>query len=272
MADNDAAADAITEIVRSLTRSPDTTVHASIAGGRKTMGFFLGYALSLYGRAQDRLSHVLVSEPFEGHPGFFYPTPYQSIIQVGRDKSRSVDCRNARVTLADIPFVRLRDGQPKRLLEGTTRFSESVAAAQRALLPARLLFRLDTGSLHAGDMEIRMQPAELAFYAMLARLAKTGEPPARWTDTQLPERFLREYASIVGPHAATLEQVEQRLASDDLKAWFEQRKSKCNRALSDALEYNSARPYLIQSYDTRPNTRHGIALPPESILFMKAPQ
>jgi CRISPR-associated protein (TIGR02584 family) len=34
----------------------------SIAGGRKTMGFYAGYALSLYGRAQDRMSHVLVEE------------------------------------------------------------------------------------------------------------------------------------------------------------------------------------------------------------------
>ena len=29
------------------------------------MGFYLGYALSLYGRTQDRLSHVLVSSPYE---------------------------------------------------------------------------------------------------------------------------------------------------------------------------------------------------------------
>jgi CRISPR-associated protein (TIGR02584 family) len=28
-------------------------------GERKTMGFYVGYALSLFGRAQDRLSHVI---------------------------------------------------------------------------------------------------------------------------------------------------------------------------------------------------------------------
>ena len=54
--DNELAADAITEEIREL----DTAVHASIAGGHKTMGFYLGYALSRFGRAQDRLSHVLV--------------------------------------------------------------------------------------------------------------------------------------------------------------------------------------------------------------------
>ena len=60
-ADNTRAADTITEVVRELTRDSESALHVSIAGGRKTMGFYLGYALSLYGRAQDRLSHVLVS-------------------------------------------------------------------------------------------------------------------------------------------------------------------------------------------------------------------
>jgi CRISPR-associated protein (TIGR02584 family) len=60
-ADNVAVADFITEKVRAVTADPEASLHVSIAGGRKTMGFYLGYALSLFGRPQDRLSHVLVS-------------------------------------------------------------------------------------------------------------------------------------------------------------------------------------------------------------------
>ena len=75
LAENTRTADAITELVRILTDDHESTVYASIAGGRKSMGFYLGYALSLYGRPQDRLSHVLVSAPFESHPDFFYPSP-----------------------------------------------------------------------------------------------------------------------------------------------------------------------------------------------------
>ena len=45
--DNNRAADTITEVVRELTRDDDSALHVSIAGGRKTMGFYLGYALSL---------------------------------------------------------------------------------------------------------------------------------------------------------------------------------------------------------------------------------
>jgi CRISPR-associated protein (TIGR02584 family) len=71
--DNSAAADFITDQVRTLTADPAASLHVSIAGGRKTMGFYVGYALSLFGRAQDRLSHVLVSPPFEFLDDFYYP-------------------------------------------------------------------------------------------------------------------------------------------------------------------------------------------------------
>jgi CRISPR-associated protein (TIGR02584 family) len=72
-ADNVAVADFITERVRALTADPEVSLHVSIAGGRKTMGFYVGYVLSLFGRAQDRLSHVLVTAPFESRPDFYYP-------------------------------------------------------------------------------------------------------------------------------------------------------------------------------------------------------
>lgn len=63
--DNLRMADLITARVRTLTADPGSALHISIAGGRKTMGYSVGYALSLFGRPQDRLSHVLVAEPFE---------------------------------------------------------------------------------------------------------------------------------------------------------------------------------------------------------------
>lgn len=71
-ADNQAIADAITEWIRTFTADPDINLHVSIAGGRKTMGFYAGYALSLYGRTNDRLSHVLVSTDYETQLQFLY--------------------------------------------------------------------------------------------------------------------------------------------------------------------------------------------------------
>ncbi len=46
-AHNRTAADEITALVRELTADMDCALHASIAGGRKSLGFYLGYTLSL---------------------------------------------------------------------------------------------------------------------------------------------------------------------------------------------------------------------------------
>jgi len=73
--DNTFAANQICEIVRELSLTSHTSLHASAAGGRKTMSIYLTAAMQLFGRAQDRLSHVLVSEDFETHPDFFYIPP-----------------------------------------------------------------------------------------------------------------------------------------------------------------------------------------------------
>lgn len=125
-ADNQAIADTITQVVRDLTADPDSAVHASIAGGRKTMGFYLGYALSLFGRPQDRLSHVLVSSPFESNSNFFYPTPVPRVIFATGPDQRPLDASAAEVMLADIPFVRLRDGLQDTLLRPGASFSGNI--------------------------------------------------------------------------------------------------------------------------------------------------
>jgi len=87
------------------------------------MGFYLGYALSLFGRPQDRLSHVLVSSPFKSNPNFFYPAPVERVIFATGPDQRPLDASDATVTQADIPFVRLRDGLQETLLREGASFS-----------------------------------------------------------------------------------------------------------------------------------------------------
>ena len=73
---NLAAAEFILRQVRDQTNSKDRRVIASLAGGRKTMGALLHAAFSHLGRPQDRLTHILVEEPFDGglQPLFFFPS------------------------------------------------------------------------------------------------------------------------------------------------------------------------------------------------------
>jgi len=269
--DNEQVADFICETVRALTEDEHTELHVSIAGGRKTMGYYLGYALSLFGRAQDRLSHVLVSEPFESSWDFFYPTPYSEVIET-RDKSLA-DTRDAVVTLADIPFVRLRDELPEhlRLQQGKASFSETVAAAQKAWQPPHLVIDLKARHVTASDEVIPMEPAELAFYAMMARARIKSLHPQRHDSDGLAPRYLQEYARIVGKDSGDYERVEKALDSDDIKEWFEQRKSKTNKAIRNALGRRLAQQYEIRPSGKRPKTRFGLQhIPVEAIEFTES--
>ena len=60
--DQKSIADSIIRIVSRFAMDENCRIHASIAGGRKTMSFYLGYAMSMLGRDQDILSHVFVSK------------------------------------------------------------------------------------------------------------------------------------------------------------------------------------------------------------------
>lgn len=69
-------ADLCYRIVERLTRDGEFPLIGSIAGGRKTMSAHLMTAFSVYGRPDDRLTHVLLSDPsLEGMHSFFYPEP-----------------------------------------------------------------------------------------------------------------------------------------------------------------------------------------------------
>ncbi len=266
--DNACAADFICEQVRRLTADPRTELHVSIAGGRKTMGYYLGYALSLFGRPRDRLSHVLVSEPFESSWDFFYPTPYSRVIQT-RDGNLA-DTRNAAVTLAEIPFVSLRHGLDRRLLEGEARFSEAVAAASRALAPAHLVIDRRAGRVRAAGTEFSLPPAQLALLAVFARRAAEGAPPLPAPPKDAPDadwarRFLAEY-DAVGDELAARDRTHAALARGMDGDYFSVLKSSLHRTLRQRLGAAAA-PYLIDDGGTRPR-RYSLRLPAAAVRFM----
>jgi len=134
---NEAAADFICNQIFDYTSDPQAAVHVSIAGGRKTMGFYVGYALSLFGRFQDRLSHVLVSHPYDLCKSFYYPTPNsQTVAYEVRGQHHKADFKEAAVDLAEIPFVRITNLMKKTqynklsLVKGHVSFSETIKFAE----------------------------------------------------------------------------------------------------------------------------------------------
>lgn len=265
-ADNERAADGITELVRALTTDNNMALHVSIAGGRKTLGFYLGYALSLFGRPQDRLSHVLVSPPYESHPDFFYPTPRPRVIYSLDSSKQPLDTSAATVMLAEIPFVRLRHGLSEELLGGRASFSETVAQAQRALDDAELLVDLAGRRVVCGGRTVALQPILVAWMAWMARRRIAGGEHGgfvHWSEASAQE-FIAEYARVADPMSHDLEEARRVLRDGFTKDYFLEKRSRLNKALRNGLGA-ACTPYLIESRGRRPRTRHGIALPASRI-------
>lgn len=173
--DQSIMADFITQKIAELTADQGCAIHASLAGGRKTMAFYMGYAMSLYGREQDALSHVFVDDEFEFVKDFYYPTPYDNLI-TGKRLGASVNTRHAVVTLAEIPFVRMRRHFEQDLLAHIqdASFSKTVAlmnAAQQAdHLDVAISYKARTLSVLGVD--IKLSAKLLALYLMIAEQPK----------------------------------------------------------------------------------------------------
>ena len=265
--DNRRAADGITGIIRGFTADPDCALHVSIAGGRKTMGFFLGYALSLYGRPQDKLSHVLVSEPFESSLGFYYPTPTSRVLEM--PGGRLVDSASAQVTLAELPFVSLRHGLPEALLTGLASYNETVEAARHALAPTALQIDLGSRRVRAAGKEFSLPPAELALLSVFARRALRGEAPLpapakELPDTDWKQRYLVELRWIAGP-LADLDETERALRQGMDGSYFSAHLSKLKKLLRRELG-PAAEPYLISDGGSRPR-RYSLGLRPAAVSY-----
>ncbi len=118
--ENDAAADFILEQVRGIVQNPDVDLVGSVAGGRKTMGALLYGSMTLAARETDRLTHVLVSEPFETLREFYFPAQPGGAIATPSGEPQ--DPATARIELADISFVPLRNLFLKDLLRPVGNF------------------------------------------------------------------------------------------------------------------------------------------------------
>ena len=126
-AENAAMADFLLEQVRGFVETPDVDLIVSIAGGRKTLGALLYACMSLLGRETDRLTHVLVNEPFD-HPGlsprFYFPK--QTSQRLTTTNGKTVTARHAQIDLGDIPFVPLRNLFERDLIRKPCSFTEFV--------------------------------------------------------------------------------------------------------------------------------------------------
>ena len=182
--DNLQAADFfLSEIHRHVhTKEGSVQLYTSIAGGRKTMGALLLSCMSLLGREQDHVLHVLVNEPFEKpmDPPFLFPEEKERVL-LGRDgkpmkPTKTVSDKDARLDLIDLPFVKMNILYEKRFGTGTPpTYGQLVEETQISIETAfpDLLFDLETGRMF---VEKDIAPVKMPCSAFLLLAASLLRP------------------------------------------------------------------------------------------------
>lgn len=268
--ENESMGDLIMSLIRSKTDDPAARLHCSLSGGRKTMSFYLGAALQLFGRPWDRLYHVLVSPEFESHPEFFYKPKRDTLIEAG---GKRLNTRNAEIILAELPFIRLRG---KLTLEGTG-FRELVAEGQRdidiALVQPELKVFLSRRTVTIGKKPVKLPPFHLMIYVAYLKyklyrckyqerlycLDCTECFPLMTELTTKPalEEMAKDYMVMVPSRVSDLlHKNEEGLKLDTIR----QAVSKIRKAMTEQLRDETlvSRYSITTSLKEYANTKHGV--------------
>lgn len=125
---------------------------------------------------------MLVDPPYESSPDFFFPGQRQDTI-LDRD-GRAWSARQARVELADVPFLKLgpKLNKPFRrhLASGRFRFADCVRWAQFMLETPAVRLEVATCTLHLGSQDpvaVRLEPKQFAIYLWHALRIRAGTAP-----------------------------------------------------------------------------------------------
>jgi CRISPR-associated protein Csx14 len=286
--ENIAVANAVTDIIRELTLLPDTRLHCSIAGGRKTMGVYLGYALQLFGRPQDALYHVLVSPEFEGHPDFFYKPKKNKVLTLNgpQGKAKKINTKNAKIELAEIPFVRLRDRLPSLFGKKTLSYTQMVSRAQREIDSIRTVpdLIIDTAvrQVRIGKKSVSLSPLEMVVLMYFARKKLeecsspkrescencTGcfEPIEDCSSASAAKKMLDDYSSFYATLSGSYQKLEKQWSQygaphDRIRENI----SKIKKAISSITDSTLYHVSSIRQYG---QTRYGIRLDRKKIKIL----
>lgn len=112
--DHQAAFNKIKERVIEYTTQAEVNLHASIAGGRRSLGVVLAQLMTLYARSMDTLSHVIANRDFTS--GF--PERKNGVVDSGDDR---------KIHFVRFPFPRLNLSEDKKIRSET--YSQAVQRA-----------------------------------------------------------------------------------------------------------------------------------------------
>jgi CRISPR-associated protein Csx14 len=275
--DNRHTGDAIASLIRKLAEDPLNRLHCCLAGGRKTMSFYLGAALQLFGRPWDKLYHVLVTPEFESQPEFFYKPKENRIIEQkmpdGSVKRLNTD--DAEIILAELPFIRLREKLDLRGKGFEELVTEGQSEIDTATVQPGVCVDLSARTLYIGPRLVEMVPVQLMLYTSFLRRKVTAcKQPDRghcadctecfatigeMVSTPLLERMGQDYGQIYGGSPGKSEELLGNWQGNDGVKAIRQNRSKINRVIQECLNDEPFAPlYAINSVKHYGDTRYGV--------------
>lgn len=249
-ADHRAALQTIGGRVQALTSEGMPPLHASVAGGRKTMSAILSIAMNVYGRQQDKLSHILVDPEVERQQDFLCPSPD------GTDANK--------IHLVDLRFPSLgtilsRDMRQKPLEELT----EIIARQLSHLEP--VVLRRRSRELWIGDRCVKLRPIGVAIYLYLAKAGETQESGVN--PQQLDFAMMAQCYREAGATPEMSERLCLRLQNENPQGWFLEHLSRLKGSLVKCLGPVLADEVGIVAIGKRPHTRYRLRLPASRIAI-----
>ncbi|KZS22762.1 CRISPR-associated ring nuclease Csm6 [Wohlfahrtiimonas chitiniclastica] len=264
--DQQGIADSIIRLVSMFTADDNCRIHASIAGGRKTMAFYMGYAMSIFGREQDVLSHVFVSKDFEFSEQFAFPTLVDNYIT---NNDQVLNTKNAQVTLAEIPFVRMRNMIDQSFInqiesKSFSKAIESLNAYKNREVKIQIVSKKKC--VLVNGIIIKFSPKELAFYLWLSqRPERKINIDRQFCDSTIySASYLKTYSMIAGDSRVfssfkiereTVEQCSEEYLSKLAylkpleKDWLQQVRSKINGQFKKWLDATTVELVEIGSHE-----------------------
>ena len=270
--DNESLGDFITNFIRAMAKDDKTRLHCSLAGGRKTMSFYIGSALQLFGRPWDKLYHVLVSPEFESNPDFYYKPKKDKIL---KKDGKELHTKEAEIFLAELPFIRLRDKMP---LNGRS-FKELVLESQKeidtALTQPVLSINLNERTLYIGATPIEIVPFQLMIYTAYIRQkidnCKYPDKPHCFncmdcfppivdlTSRPALEKMAKDYKMIYKDQPLRAEELLNKCPEGLEQSAIRQNISKINRTIKEQIDNETLLPYyLITTIKKYAGSRYGV--------------
>ncbi len=177
--DNQAVAEFFMELIRGFAENDSVRLIVSIAGGRKTTSAMLHSVMTLLGRAQDRINHILINDEWIFQPDFLYPGCTGDFVDNATGKSLS--SLDAQLELVEVPFVPLRYLFRRDLERSAGSYLELMGQVRNRTLNVDddlvVQMNLANGTFSVSGRGVSLSPNEFLLYLFFALRAREGEPP-----------------------------------------------------------------------------------------------